>query len=81
MTNTNFNRKENWQPTGPCYNCPDRYVGCHSSCAKYISYLQDLEAKRKMVYESKRRMADYEHKNYLINKCQKNKRRKHKYGK
>ena len=22
----------------PCENCPDRHLGCHSECEKYIAY-------------------------------------------
>ncbi len=22
----------------PCKNCPDRHLGCHSECEKYIAY-------------------------------------------
>lgn len=31
-----------------CYNCLDRYVGCHSKCEKYIETKakHDLESKR-----------------------------------
>ena len=24
--------------TAPCKDCPDRSLGCHASCSKYISY-------------------------------------------
>ena len=24
--------------SAPCYNCPDRFVGCHGVCGKYLSY-------------------------------------------
>lgn len=24
--------------TAPCKDCPDRSIGCHASCGKYIAY-------------------------------------------
>lgn len=24
--------------TVPCYECPDRYVGCHAKCERYALY-------------------------------------------
>lgn len=26
-----------------CYNCPDRFPGCHGSCEKYIQQKRELE--------------------------------------
>lgn len=32
----------------PCRGCEERYVGCHSSCEKYIKAKEEIEeAKRK----------------------------------
>ena len=28
----------------PCQDCPDRYLGCHDSCQKYISFRKQLTA-------------------------------------
>lgn len=28
---------------GPCYNCPDRDYGCHSSCSKYLEFKKKQE--------------------------------------
>lgn len=33
----------------PCKDCPDRQMGCHSNCEKYLSYdkyRQEIRAKR-----------------------------------
>jgi hypothetical protein len=27
----------------PCLDCPDREVGCHSKCEKYIKFRADLD--------------------------------------
>lgn len=24
----------------PCYNCPDRQVGCHGKCERYLAYAE-----------------------------------------
>ena len=31
----------------PCKDCPDRHVGCHSECGKYIAYDAALKDLRK----------------------------------
>lgn len=35
----------------PCYQCFERYEGCHSSCEKYIAY----RAQRLEVYKERER--------------------------
>lgn len=42
-----------WKPASPCKDCQTRFVGCHSSCAKYIDFQQELEVMRKKVRENK----------------------------
>ena len=37
----------------PCKDCPDRYIGCHSSCNKYISYKNELEDFKAKVKKAK----------------------------
>lgn len=34
-------------PKSPCLNCPDRKVGCHIVCDKYIKYSKVCEEVRK----------------------------------
>lgn len=34
----------------PCKDCPERYVGCHSSCARYGEYLRQHNAEKKRMY-------------------------------
>jgi len=29
--------------TAPCKDCPDRTVGCHASCEKYIAFAAERE--------------------------------------
>lgn len=37
--------------TAPCKDCPNRFIGCHASCGKYIAYRKEQdeynEGKRK----------------------------------
>lgn len=40
---------------GICYECPDREVGCHSKCEKFLEYKQknaDAEAEKQRVWLS-----------------------------
>lgn len=30
-------------PKAPCKDCPDRYVGCHGKCQKYIDYKNESQ--------------------------------------
>lgn len=27
----------------PCYNCEERYLGCHANCAYYRAFREELE--------------------------------------
>lgn len=29
--------------TGPCKQCTERFVGCHSECLKYIDWRQQID--------------------------------------
>ena len=35
----------------PCLECPDRYIGCHSECLKYIDYEQANACMREVRYQ------------------------------
>lgn len=30
----------------PCHNCPDRKVGCHDACPRYLGWKREHDAKR-----------------------------------
>lgn len=30
----------------PCYDCNDRYLGCHGRCPKYLEFSQNKEQER-----------------------------------
>ena len=42
----------------PCKNCPDRYIGCHSKCEKYLTAKSNHE-KRKAEIRLQREAAVY----------------------
>ena len=42
------------KPIAPCRGCPDREVGCHSICEKYLAY----DAENKIFREEKIRVSD-----------------------
>lgn len=45
----------------PCYDCPRRYVGCHSNCADWRKYRADIDAlKTKIVREKESERITYE---------------------
>ena len=35
----------------PCKDCPDRHIGCHSDCDKYINYRKELEQLKEQQYK------------------------------
>lgn len=43
----------------PCKDCPNRYVGCHSSCDAYISYRGKNDNARDNERKQKDAMHDY----------------------
>lgn len=39
--------------TGPCLNCKDRSVGCHSTCDKYINFRKELDNHNEKIHNEK----------------------------
>lgn len=37
----------------PCKDCPDRQVGCHGSCDKYLAYKKEMTAINEAIYKQK----------------------------
>lgn len=37
----------------PCKGCVGRFVGCHSTCTKYIEFRKELDKHNKVVAEKK----------------------------
>lgn len=42
------------QMSGPCHECPDRYIGCHGACERYKEYTDKLSELRAMRAEKMR---------------------------
>ena len=34
---------------GPCFNCPDRHIGCHGKCERYAAWKEE----RNMIYQNR----------------------------
>lgn len=43
-----------------CYQCKDRFVGCHSSCERYIN-AKKLHDEEQSKFRSEKQMNDYVH--------------------
>ena len=39
--------------SNPCYKCPDRVLGCHSTCEKYQQFSKDSAEQREKIRQSK----------------------------
>jgi hypothetical protein len=37
----------------PCKDCPDRKVGCHSTCEKYILFRKERDELNEKIYKQK----------------------------
>lgn len=37
--------------TAPCHNCPNRFVGCHSSCREYGDFKEKVAQENAAKYE------------------------------
>lgn len=38
---------------GPCLDCDERYIGCHSDCPKYLEYRKKLDEENKKIFDAK----------------------------
>lgn len=43
----------------PCYQCADRYMGCHDKCNKYQSAKHAYEEKKKVVADGRNKYVKY----------------------
>lgn len=41
-----------------CYQCPDRYVGCHSNCQPYIDYKKIIDNRKIKIDAEKNKYKD-----------------------
>lgn len=40
--------------TSPCYNCPNRHIGCHGECEKYEKFDRANKERRQAEFTRKR---------------------------
>ena len=55
-----------WKPQSPCQGCESRFVGCHSSCVKYIDYQQECIVKNKEYKKKRAEVNGSEYTNYIV---------------
>jgi hypothetical protein len=56
----------------PCKNCPNRKVGCHSTCQKYLDFRKEVDKINKIKFaEKEQRRLIAEH-NFALSKRTKN---------
>ena len=39
--------------SSPCKDCPDRNIGCHSVCEKYLSWSKKHEEEKEVIRKAK----------------------------
>jgi hypothetical protein len=59
-----------------CKDCTDRHINCHSTCERYKAWREELDKRNEKIREVKNRENDI--RNYEVEFCRKNKRRKNK---
>ena len=43
----------------PCYNCEDRYAGCHGKCDNYKKFKENLEEDKRLKRETKKSIRQF----------------------
>ena len=49
-----------------CYECNERYLGCHSECARYLEESSKRQARNELIVDKKNKHADVDY--YCIGK-------------
>ena len=62
----------------PCKDCQNRFVGCHSSCVKYIDYQQAQVAKNKEMGKKRAEARGYGYTDYIVKRHNERNRKKFK---
>ena len=58
---------------GPCYNCPERRVGCHSGCERYQAWRKGYDAEQEVKRREKQQRVGVE--DIMIKKALQSKRK------
>ena len=56
----------------PCYDCPDRALGCHSGCKRYIKWREEWTLMTKTINKAKNQTKTVD--DYIFGAKVKNKR-------
>ena len=72
-----INVTPNWKPQSPCKDCQSRFVGCHSSCVKYIDFQQESLVKSREMRNKKKEMRGGEYTNYIVGRHNERNRKKY----
>ena len=67
----------NWQVQSPCKDCQSRFVGCHSSCVKYIDFKQESIVKAKEIKAKKREINCGNYTDYIVGRHRERNRKKY----
>lgn len=59
----------------PCKDCPDRQVGCHSTCEKYITFAKEKREQNESIKKARHEESLYytPHKRYIKEKIKQSK--------
>lgn len=68
-------RLKNKPGDNPCYKCPDRQVGCHGTCQKYISWTTERQEYANSLNDLKEKQN--QHYDYVKEVMKKNRQHKH----
>ena len=66
----------NWKLQSPCKDCSDRFVGCHSSCVKYIDYQQASSVRNREIHKKKKELNSGEYTDYIVGRHRERNRKK-----
>jgi hypothetical protein len=56
----------------PCKDCPNRKVGCHSTCEKYLDYRKEVDKINKIKFAEKEQRRFITEHNFALSKRTKN---------
>ena len=60
------------EKNNPCFNCPDRHVGCHGKCEKYQTWNADHIERNRAIRSERERENMY--RGYCVETTQRNRR-------
>ena len=63
--------------TQPCKDCPDRHIGCHSTCDRYAEFLRENKEQKdaiKAIRAETVQLLNFDPKFAQITKCKRNRK-------